>query len=92
MRREQVRLEKNGERLLTAYQEGLVTLPQLRQRMPALQKLAQAIKSELQSLAMAAVDEAKYLQLADGLKRDDAYWDLLHKMSQALNYPFDRTT
>src|SRR5436305_401331 len=36
LRREQVRIEKNGERLVTAYQEGLVTLPQLRQRMPAL--------------------------------------------------------
>jgi site-specific DNA recombinase len=67
LRREQMRIEKNGERLVTAYQEGLVTLPQLRQRMPALQKQAQAVGSELQSLEMAAVDEAKYLQLAEGL-------------------------
>ena len=67
LRREQVRIEKNSERLLTAYQEGLVTLPQLRQRMPALQKQAQAVGSELQSLEMAAVDEAKYLQLAETL-------------------------
>jgi site-specific DNA recombinase len=67
LRREQVRMEKNSERLVTAYQEGLVTLPQLRQRMPALQKQAQAFGSELQSLEMAAVDEAKYLQLAESL-------------------------
>jgi site-specific DNA recombinase len=67
LRREQVRIEKNSERLVTAYQEGLVTLPQLRQRIPALQKRAQAIGSELQSLEMAAVDEAKYLQLAESL-------------------------
>src|SRR5258708_5013878 len=67
LRREQLRIEKNSERLLTAYQEGLVTLPQLRQRMPVLQKQAQAVGSELQSLEMAAVDEAKYLQLAEGL-------------------------
>lgn len=67
LRREQSRIEKNSERLVTAYQEGLVTLPQLRQRMPALQKQAQAVDSELQSLVMAAVDEAKYLQLAEGL-------------------------
>jgi site-specific DNA recombinase len=67
LRREQVRIEKNSERLVTAYQEGLVTLPQLRQRMPALQKQAQAVGSELQSLAMGAVDEAKYLQLAESL-------------------------
>ena len=67
LRREQVRIEKNSERLVTAYQEGLVTLPQLRQRMPALQKQAQAIESELQSLEMAAVDEARYLRLAESL-------------------------
>ena len=67
LRREQVRIEKNSERLVTAYQEGLVTLAQLRQRMPALQKQAQAVGSELQSLGMAAVDQAKYLQLAESL-------------------------
>jgi len=35
--------------------------------MPALQKQAQAVGSELQSLEMAAVDEARYLQLAENL-------------------------
>ena len=67
LRREQVRVEKSSERLVTAYQEGLVTLSQLRQRMPALQKQTQAVESELQSLKMAAVDETKYLQLAESL-------------------------
>ncbi|HYW38754.1 MAG TPA: recombinase family protein, partial [Terriglobales bacterium] len=67
LRREQARLEKSSERLVTAYQEGLLTLPQLRQRMPALQKQTQAVESELQSLKMAAVDEARYLQLAENL-------------------------
>ncbi|CAN5483047.1 recombinase family protein [soil metagenome] len=67
LRREQARLEKNIERLVTAYQEGLVTLPQLRQRMPELRKQAQAIESELQSLQLAAVDQTKYLQLAENL-------------------------
>jgi site-specific DNA recombinase len=67
LRREQSRVEKSSERLVTAYQEGLLTLAQLRQRMPALQKQTQAVESELQSLKMAAVDEAKYLQLAESL-------------------------
>ena len=44
-----------------------MTLLQLRQRMPALQKQTQAVELELQSLKMAAVDEAKYLQLAESL-------------------------
>ena len=67
LHREQARLEKSTERLVTAYQEGLVTLPQLRHRMPDLRKQAQAIESELQSLEMAAVDQAQYLQLAETL-------------------------
>ena len=67
LHREQTRLQNSTERLLTAYQEGLVTLPQLRQRMPDLRKQAQAIESELQSLQMAAVDQAQYLQLAESL-------------------------
>jgi len=65
--REKARVEKSSERLVTAYQEGLLTLPQLRQRMPPLQRQTQAVESELQSLRMAAVDEAKYLQLAESL-------------------------
>jgi len=67
LHREQARLEKSTERLVTAYQEGLVTLLQLRHRMPDLRKQAQAIESELQSLEMAAVDQAQYLQLAETL-------------------------
>jgi site-specific DNA recombinase len=67
LRREQARVEKSSERLVTAYQEGLLTLPQLRQRMPALQKQTQAVESELHSLKMASVDETKYLQLAESL-------------------------
>jgi site-specific DNA recombinase len=35
--------------------------------MPALQKQTQAVESELHSLKMAAVDQAKYLQLAESL-------------------------
>jgi site-specific DNA recombinase len=67
LHREQARLEKNVDRLVTAYQEGLVTLPQLRQRMPGLRKQAQCVELELQSLEMAAVDETRYLQLAETL-------------------------
>jgi site-specific DNA recombinase len=67
LRREQARLEKSSGRLVTAYQEGLVTLAELRQRRPELRQRAQAVESGLQSLKMAAVDQAKYLQLADSL-------------------------
>jgi site-specific DNA recombinase len=67
LRREQARLERSSGRLISAYQEGLVTLVQLRQRIPELRKQAQAVESELQSLEMAEVDQAKYLQLTETL-------------------------
>ena len=67
LRREQARLGNNIARLITAYQEGLVSLAQLRQRMPELNKKSQAVESELKSLETAAVDQARYLQLAESL-------------------------
>jgi site-specific DNA recombinase len=60
-------LQSNVARLITAYQEGLVSLAQLRQRMPELNKKSQSVESELQSLETAAVDQARYLQLAESL-------------------------
>jgi len=67
LRREQARLEKSIDRLISAYQEGLVTLAQLRQRMPEARKQSRAVEAELLSLEMAAVDNARYLQLAESL-------------------------
>jgi len=67
LRREQTRLGSNVERLITAYQEGLLSLAQLRHRIPELNKKSQAAESELQSLETAAVDQARYLQLAESL-------------------------
>src|SRR6266478_10016933 len=54
--------------LVTAYQEGLLNLEQLRQRMPELNKKSQAVESELRSLEMAAMDQTRYLQLAESLE------------------------
>src|SRR6266403_225171 len=67
LRRAQARLGNNIARLITAYQESLVSLAQLRQRMPELNKKSQSVESELQSLETAAVDQARYLQLAESL-------------------------
>ena len=67
LRSEQVRLRNKMERLITAYQEGLLILEQLRERMPNLKQQLQAVNSELQSLEMAKLDDAKYLKLARSL-------------------------
>ena len=58
LRRDHARLAKGMDRLLTAYQECLVSLEQLRCRMPELRQQDQAIKSELQSLETVAGDQA----------------------------------
>ncbi len=65
--RDRARLAKSVDRLLTAYQEGLMSLEQLRCRMPELRKQEQAIQGELQSLEAAATDQTKYLRLVETL-------------------------
>src|SRR5271167_152633 len=67
LRSEQARLRNKMERLITAYQDGLLTLEQLRERMPHLKQQSQAVNSELQLLEMAKLDQAKYLKLAESL-------------------------
>src|SRR6516225_1128660 len=67
LHREQVRLEKSMDRLLNAYQEGLMSLGQLRYRMPELRKQQQAVQTELQSVETVATDPAQYLRLVESL-------------------------
>jgi hypothetical protein len=54
-------------RVLIAYQEGLVSLDQLRCRMPELRRQDQAVQAELQSLETAAGDQTKYPRLVETL-------------------------
>lgn len=68
LRRDHVRLEKSMDRLLNAYQEGLVTLEQLRSRMPELRKQQQAVQAELRSLEASAADQTDCLRLVETLK------------------------
>jgi site-specific DNA recombinase len=55
------------DRILNAYQEGLVSLDQLRRRMPELRRQEQAVGAELQSLETAAGDQAMHPRLAETL-------------------------
>jgi site-specific DNA recombinase len=67
LRREQARLQNSMDRLLTAYQEELLSLEELRSRMPQLRRQQQAIQDELQSLQMATEDQSRYLHLVQNL-------------------------
>jgi site-specific DNA recombinase len=67
LRRELVRIGKSIDRLLTAYQEGLLSLDELRERMPNLRQRQQADHAELQAIVDQSVDRATYLRLAETL-------------------------
>ena len=65
--REQSRTEKSVERLLTAYQENLLSLDELRRRLEPLRKQQSAVQSELEALRTSAEDQQRYLRLVDSL-------------------------
>jgi len=67
LQRELTHVDKGIERLLRAYQEALMSIEELRERMPALRQREQAIRAELQAIADQANDRAVFLRLAETL-------------------------
>src|SRR5260370_35830875 len=67
LRKEQARLGNNVERLVTAYQKGLLTWEQLRQRMPELNKKSQAGETEFRDLETTDGNLGRYIPLAESL-------------------------
>src|SRR6202045_630371 len=67
LRRDLVRIRKSIDRLLAAYQEGLLSLDELRERMPNLRRREQADNAELQAVVDQSVDRTAYLRLAETL-------------------------
>lgn len=65
--RELVKLQRRAERLLTAYQEELLDLDELRRRMPALRQRETRLKAELESLRSQLADQSACLRLAHTL-------------------------
>jgi site-specific DNA recombinase len=65
--RELLQAQRRVERLLTAYQEDLLSLDELRRRMPELRQRETRLKAELESLNAQLVDQATYLRLAHTL-------------------------
>ncbi len=65
--REQARLAQSIERLLTAYQDSLLSLDELRRRIEPLRKQHGAAQAELEALEMAAADQQRYLRLVESL-------------------------
>ncbi len=67
LQRELSHVDKGIERLLTAYQEELLSLEQLRERMPMLRQRQQTLRAELQAITDQANDRAAFLRLAETL-------------------------
>jgi site-specific DNA recombinase len=67
LQRELTHVGKGIDRLLNAYQEGLLSIEQLRERMPALRQRQQTLRAELQAIADQANDQAAFLLLAETL-------------------------
>jgi site-specific DNA recombinase len=67
VQRELIRIGNNIERILTAYQEDLLSLEQLRERMPSLRQRQQSLRDELQAIADQANDREKFIRLAETL-------------------------
>ena len=68
LRGERARLERANERLLTAYQEELMSLDELRSRVPTIHDRKRQLEAELQAVESAAADREQYLRIAETLE------------------------
>ena len=81
LERELARVSKSMERLITAYQEDLLSLDELRRRMPELRAREQSMRSELQAILDQAADRMSFLRLAETLT---AFLKRLHESAESL--------
>ena len=62
------RVEAQLDKLLDAYQEELLSLAQLRQRVPELRRRQAALENELQSATLQAMEQSRLIQLQSSLE------------------------
>jgi site-specific DNA recombinase len=67
LQRELTQIVNSTDRLLNAYQEQLLSIEKLRERMPPLRQREQTLRSELQAIADQTRDRATFLRLAETL-------------------------
>jgi len=68
LQREQTRTATAISRLVEAYQEQLLSLAELRERMPTLRAKEQTLRAQLDALEAELVDQETYLKLAETLE------------------------
>ncbi len=84
LQRELTHVGKGIERLLNAYQEGLLSIEQLRERVPVLHQRQHALRAELQAIADQTNDRAAFLRLAETLT---AFLARLRSAAETLSVP-----
>ena len=82
LRGERERLERAGARLVTAYQEELIGLDELRSRMPAMRSRKRVLEAELEAIESAAEERERYLRIAETL---ESFRDRLRASAEALD-------
>ena len=80
--KEKVRVEKAIDKLLDAYQEDLLPLAGLRQRIPVLKKRRTTLLSELKALEINSIDEEKFRKLTENI---EAFLIQMRKSAKSLN-------
>jgi site-specific DNA recombinase len=80
--KELLRLGNNIQRLLDAYQEDLIKIEELRDRMPQLRKRQKALQSELASLECALSDQKAVFRLATNI---ESFLDQLKSAADTLS-------
>ena len=80
--KEIVRLEQQTDKLLDAYQEGLMDLGDLRQRTPEIKKRQLALKKELESLDLQAVEHGRLVEMNVSMER---FMEQLRNSAQRLD-------
>ena len=68
VKRELTRLSQQMDKLLDAYQEGLMTLAELRKRSPEIKKKIGALETEQQHLNLRAVEDKRWIELNNSLE------------------------
>ncbi len=81
LRSERERLERAGARLVTAYQEELITLDELRSRMPAIHSRKRVLEAELEAIQSAAEERERFLRIAETL---ESFRDRLRASAETL--------
>jgi len=84
VRRELTRLSQQMDKLLDAYQEGLMTLADLRKRSPEIKKKLGALETEQQNLNLRVVEDKRWIELNNSL---ETFLGRLNETAQKMTPP-----